>query len=62
MATVRTMLATISLDPRVRTERPSSAVTVRALEERLSNVERELRLQFTRIAQLQAELDRRGRP
>jgi hypothetical protein len=51
------MLATASLTPRARCGPDRAADTIRVLEERLSGVERELRLQFTRIAQLQAELD-----
>ena len=50
----RLMLATAALPSRA-TDR--SAEVIRALEARLSGVERELRLQFTRIAQVQAELD-----
>ena len=56
-ATARLMLATASLSARARAGSDKSVDTIRALDERLSGVERELRLQFTRIAQLQAELD-----
>ena len=38
--------------------RPMSMTqSLRAVEQRLAHAERELRVQFTRIAQLQAELD-----
>jgi hypothetical protein len=57
MATARLMLATASFTPRARGGAATSVDEIRALEERLAGVERELRLQFTRIAQLQAELD-----
>jgi len=38
--------------------RGSPAASMSAVQNRLSNAERELRVQFSRIAQLQAELDR----
>ena len=57
MATVRLRLATASLTPSARCDPDRSVDTIRRLEERLLDVEGELRLQFTRIAQLQAELD-----
>lgn len=37
---------------------PTQRDRLRWVEQRLASVERELRTQFTRIAQLQAELDR----
>ena len=37
--------------------RESSGESLWAVEQRLASTERELRLQFTRIAQLQAQLD-----
>jgi len=40
-----------------RLDRGSTAPSLWAVEQRLANAERELRIQFTRIAQLQAELD-----
>lgn len=42
---------------RVRVSRGSTAQSLWAVEQRLGNAERELRIQFTRIAQLQSELD-----
>jgi hypothetical protein len=42
---------------RGRVIRGSPTAPVWAIENRLANAERELRVQFTRIAQLQAELD-----
>jgi septal ring factor EnvC (AmiA/AmiB activator) len=36
---------------------PAQRDRLRSVEQRLANAERELRTQFTRIAQLQAELD-----
>lgn len=42
---------------RIRTSRGSAAHAVWAVEERLASAERELRVQFIRIAQLQAELN-----
>ena len=56
MAAAKLRLATAPLDSFVRSG-SHSTLTVRALQGRLEYVERELRLQFTRIAQLQAELD-----
>ena len=41
----------------VRSGRGSTAEALWAVEQRLADTERELRVQFTRIAQLQAELD-----
>lgn len=43
--------------PRRRFSRGSTAHSLCALEQRLASAERELRIQFTRIAQLQSELD-----
>lgn len=40
-----------------RFDRRSTAQSVSSVEQRLASAERELRIQFTRIAQLQAELD-----
>jgi hypothetical protein len=37
--------------------RGSSARSLRTVEQRLASAERELRIQFTRIAQLQADFD-----
>ena len=45
------------VDPRLRLPPGSIAKSLLAVEERLASAERELRIQFTRIAQLQAELD-----
>ena len=57
MATARLMVASASLTAHARCGSDRPADSTRGLEERLAGVERELRLQFTRIAQLQAELD-----
>ncbi|HVS33335.1 MAG TPA: hypothetical protein VMS98_18000 [Thermoanaerobaculia bacterium] len=43
--------------PRARVNRGSAPQSSWAVEQRLASTERELRIQFTRIAQLQAELD-----
>jgi hypothetical protein len=43
--------------PRLRFSHGSTAKSLWAVEQRLATAERELRIQFTRIAQLQAELD-----
>lgn len=42
---------------RTRAIRGFPAPAIRAVEERLAGAERELRVQFNRMAQLQAELD-----
>ena len=41
----------------LRFSRGSTAKSLWAVEQRLASAERELRIQFTRIAQLQSELD-----
>lgn len=56
MASERLVLATAPPAPRTRVIR-SPTPSIWAVEERLAAAERELRVQFTRIAQLQAELD-----
>jgi hypothetical protein len=42
---------------RARVSRHSPTPTMSSLEKRLATAERELQVQFTRIAQLQADLD-----
>jgi hypothetical protein len=42
---------------RARFDRRSTTQSLWPVEQRLASAERELRIQFTRIAQLQAELD-----
>lgn len=56
MAPERFGLATAPPTSRTRVNR-SPTPSMWAVEERLATAERELRVQFTRIAQLQAELD-----
>lgn len=46
-----------SSQPRLRLDRGFTLHSEWAVEQRLANAERELRIQFSRIAQLQAELD-----
>jgi hypothetical protein len=43
--------------PRLHSSHRSTAKALWAVEQRLAAAERELRIQFTRIAQLQADLD-----
>jgi hypothetical protein len=47
----------VSPEPGLPTPRRSTARSLWAVGQRLAAAERELRIQFTRIAQLQAELD-----
>jgi hypothetical protein len=56
MAPERSVLATAPPASGIRVDGSLNASN-RAVEERLAAAERELRVQFTRIAQLQAELD-----
>jgi hypothetical protein len=56
MAPERSVLATAPLASCIRVDRSPTA-SIRAVEERLAAAERELRVQFARIAQIQAKLD-----
>ena len=51
-------LAANPAPPAPRFDRKSRSLAVWTLDERLGRAEDELRIQFSRIAQLQAELDR----
>lgn len=57
MALDRLVLASQPPGPLMPIPRRSAARSLWAVEQRLGAAERELRTQFTRIAQLQAELD-----
>jgi hypothetical protein len=57
MAPEKSAAAAASAGARTRGLREPAAPSVWAVEKRLANVEPEMRVQFTRIAQLQAELD-----
>jgi hypothetical protein len=56
MASDRFLSASPTPASPARFDRRSTAQSL-SVEQRLANAERELRIQFTRIAQLQAELD-----
>jgi hypothetical protein len=57
MALDRLVLAAPRPRPPMPFPRRSTARSLWAVEQRLATAERDLRIQFTRIAQLQAELD-----
>ena len=57
MATERFLSKSHTPASSARFDRGSTARSLWAVERRLGSAERELRIQFTRIAQLQAEVD-----